>query len=181
MSKKLFLLPMLLGALLMFAPGCGDKCEKKDCGSGTCLDGTCDCEAGYEYDADGSCKVKVQDKFVGTYTINDDCDSGIDVYNGSISVNADLTKVGLNKVWNLFKNPTIATINGTTLTIAKQKPDPVDPNFPDYIYWVEGSGTIATVGTKSVITLSITVTKETITTPSTILSTDKCTSTWTKN
>ncbi|MEI6411117.1 MAG: hypothetical protein WCR52_17145 [Bacteroidota bacterium] len=183
MSKKLFLLPMLLGALMMFAPSCGttDKCEKKVCGNGTCLDGTCDCEAGYEYDADGNCNVKVQDKFVGTYTIHDECDSGTDDYNGSISLNTDLTKVGLNKVWNLFQNPTIATITGTSLTIAKQKPDPIDPNHPEYAYWVEGKGTIATVGTKSVITLMITVTKETTATPSSIISTDHCTTTWTKN
>ena len=158
---------------MMFAPSCGetDKCAKKICGNGTCLDGTCDCEAGYEYDADGNCNVKVQDKFVGTsYTVHDECDLGIDDYNSSIAANSDLTKVNLNKVWGLFQKATVATITGTSLTIARQEPDSDG-------YFVQGSGTLAT-GTKTVLTLTIKVTKESA---GTVISTDNCTSTWTKN
>lgn len=174
MSKKLFLLlPMLMmGALIMVNTGCGDKCGKKDCGNGICdeVDGSCNCDPGYEYDADGSCLVKTQDKYVASYNIHDDCTSGVDDYVGSVSANADVTKVNFFKVWNLFTNAVVASIDGTSVTIARQEPDSDG-------YFVEGTGTFAVVNNKDVITLTIKVTKEL---NGTVLSTDNCTTKWTK-
>ncbi len=74
MSKKLFLFPaLLLGAMLMFAPACGesDPCKDVDCGvNGTCFEGGCVCNEGFEGSA---CADEWATKFLGTYTGSDNC------------------------------------------------------------------------------------------------------------
>jgi hypothetical protein len=155
MSKKLFLLPMLLGALLMFAPGCGDKCEKKDCGNGTCLDGTCDCEAGYEYDADGSCKVEARAKILGELSTTEQCstDPNPQPYTITISAGSTVTDVLIYNFYASYPStPVKATLSGTTLTIAKQKP------VASETISVEGSGTIDASATPVKVTITYKVT-----------------------
>jgi hypothetical protein len=176
MSKKLFFIPaLLLGLMVLVSTSCNtDKCKSKDCGNGICsgTDGVCNCDPGYEYDVNGSCKVKAQDKFVGSYTIHDGCDSGPNDYLGSISANADLTKIDLSNVWQQFQHAVTASIDGSTITIARQEPDGAADG-----YFIQGSGTSATVNGKLVLTLSIKVTKEAV--PGTVTATDNCTTTWT--
>lgn len=103
MSKKLFLFSALLfGMTVALVPACnGDKCPDT-CGFGICLeDGACDCDPGYEYDADGICNVLIQSKFVGIYTASENCVTG--PYLVEIVTNADVTKVGIKSSGNFSK------------------------------------------------------------------------------
>ena len=171
MSKKLFLFSALLfGMTVALVPACnGDKCPDT-CGFGICLeDGACDCDPGYEYDTDGICNVLIQSKFVGIYTASENCVTG--PYLVEIVTNADVTKVGIKSFWKLFQNQVIATVDGTTLTIARQEPD--NDNF-----FVEGSGTLSTNASgKKVISLNYTVKDEDPMDPSTTT----CATTYTEN
>ncbi len=66
MSKKLFILPLFIfGAFLaVTTTSCGDKCKDVECNTGTCLDGTCECGAGFE---GTNCEIEWSAKFVGSF------------------------------------------------------------------------------------------------------------------
>lgn len=171
MSKKLFLIPALALALTaLMIPSCGgDKCPDT-CGNGVCLeDGACDCDPGYEYDEDGICTILTQDKFKGIFTVSENCSNN--PYQVEIVTNADVTKVGIKNFWDVFQNQVIASISGTTVTIARQEPD-------NDRFFVEGTGTLSTnAGGKAVITLTYTVRDESVT-PNDV---SNCTATYTLN
>jgi hypothetical protein len=149
MSKKLFFLPVLmLLAIAVMTPSCGDKCEKKECANGQCddVDGTCLCDAGYEYDADGACNVKSQDKFVGNYIVNEDCSTA--PYNVAVSAGSTITTINFSNFWDVFQKPVVATIEGNVVTIARQEPDSDK-------FFVEGSGTYDPTTKKITITYTV--------------------------
>jgi hypothetical protein len=159
MSKKLFILPLfLIGAfLLTTTTSCGDKCADKDCGNGTCLDGTCECETGYEGDDKGICNVEVRTKFLGNYTTNETCsNSGTAApYLVGVSNGAGISDVLLSGFYGPtdtggFVAAVKATVDGTSITIARQEPD------NDNIF-VEGSGSIS----GNVMTMTYSVSDET--------------------
>ena len=129
MSKKLFLLPaLLLGAMLMFAPACGDSdpCKDVECGAnGTCFEGACVCNEGYDQDASGQCTVEWSAKYLKTngtasdYSATSSCFTGS--YAGSIA-RVDATTIRINEIGGYtgtnFINATLTsstafTINGT--------------------------------------------------------------------
>jgi len=126
MSKKLFLLPaLLLGAMLMFAPACGDSdpCKDVDCGAnGDCFEGACVCREGYDQDASGQCTVEWSAKFLsstgaaGDYTASSSCFSGS--YSGTFA-RVDATTIRINEFGGYsntnFINATLTT--STTFTI----------------------------------------------------------------
>lgn len=77
MSKKLFYFIALLGSMVVFAPACGDSdpCKDVDCGAnGTCFEGACVCNVGYEGDA---CGVEWATKFLGSYLGSDNCNGTV--------------------------------------------------------------------------------------------------------
>lgn len=75
MNKNRFFLLALLGVLMAFAPACNtDPCKDVNCGAnGTCVDGSCFCDDGYE---GASCETEWAEKFVGSYLGRDICKSG---------------------------------------------------------------------------------------------------------
>lgn len=171
MSKKLLILPaFILGAFLMFTnTSCTDKCKDKDCGTGTCLDGTCECDPGFEVDAKGACTIRTADKISGAYSVIEDCSaSPAAAYIAGVTPGTGATDVNITNFWNLFQNAVKATITTpTTLTIARQEPD-------NDKFFVEGTGTISTNASgKIIITWTYKVTDET----SSTIVTDNCTST----
>ncbi|MEZ4921042.1 MAG: hypothetical protein R2792_18215 [Saprospiraceae bacterium] len=172
MSKKLLFLPALLGALMLFTPACtdSDPCKDVECGdNGTCFEGECICDVGYETDANGMCTVRTVDKFTGTFTVDEDCSaSPAETYVATIQ-ETGLSSVRIINVWNLFQNAVTATIDGTDkIVIARQEPD-------GDAYYVEGSGTLTVLANgKSQITFTYVVTDETD--PANILS-DNCSNT----
>lgn len=150
---------------------CGDSAER--CLNGaTCdgIDGACICATGYEGD---SCSVVSRLKFLNnaataTYAaVETGSSSGSSTYALTIGPSsASIEKVLIGNAWGSFVNTVVATVSGSTITIARQQPD--NDN-----YYIEGTGTIS----GSVITVSYKVTDETV--PSAIL-TDNVTGTWTK-
>ena len=106
MSKKLFFLPtLLLGAFLLFTPSCGDSDPCKDlegkCGSGSCFEGECVCDEGFE---GTNCDAEWVAKFVGSYL-------GADKVTASTAGN-DLGP------YNLTKPAVVTRKTGTTISIA---------------------------------------------------------------
>jgi len=111
---------------------------------------SCVCEAGYELDAAGLC-MEARAKFLGNYSITEQCSFTSDTYQISVVAGANLNEVKVNNFWGIFANSVIATVSGTSITIASQ-----DPDLDGFI--VEGSGSIDTSLTPMVMTLSYTVT-----------------------
>ncbi len=80
MSKKLLILPaFIFGAFLMMTSttSCTDKCKDVKCGTGTCLDGTCECGVGFE---GTNCEIEWAAKFTGSFL-------GADVVTGGTAGN----------------------------------------------------------------------------------------------
>lgn len=157
-----------------------DPCKDVVCGDqGQCVEGTCVCNAGYEKDANNLCNTEQRTKFLKqnangtvsaqTYVVSDVCsNSGTSDYNTTISAGtASITEVRVTNFYGLFTNAVVATVDGNTITIARQQPD------NDSIY-VVGSGTIS--GTT--ITFSYSISDET---DSANIVTDSCTATWVKS
>jgi len=161
MSKKLFILPLFLfGAfLLTTTTSCGDKCADKDCVNGTCLEGDCECDPGYEGDDKGICNIEVRAKFLGSYTVNENCTNSGQAapFLVGVTAGAGISDVSLAGFYGPIANggfvaPVKATVDGMSITIARQAPD------NDKVY-VEGSGSI----TGNVMTITYSVTDENVT------------------
>jgi hypothetical protein len=151
MSKKLFLLTAILGAFILFTPACGDKCDTTKCGNGTCLDGTCECDAGYEKDKDGNCNVETRTKLIGTFGTSEQCTGDPSAFPYDITIQAG-TNVQDIKIFNFYDSFTSsavnATVNGTTITIPSQTP------VAGGTLQVSGSGTIDATATPVKFTLA---------------------------
>jgi len=101
------------------------------------------------------CKFKQAD-YLGTYSLDEDCSASAPaIYNVTIIAGATDTEVKISKVWDRFVAGTVATIDCETITIARQQPD--NDNF-----FVEGSGFIEKADGRTTITMSYTVTDETV-------------------
>ena len=157
MSKKLFFLPILiLGAfLLTTTTSCGDKCDDKDCGNGTCLEGDCECDNGYEVDDKGICTIEVRAKLFGKFSTSEQCstDPNPFPYDITISAGATVTEVNIFNFYNSFATtPVRATISGNTLDIPTQSP------VAGGDLEVSGSGSFETLASGKVqVTISYTV------------------------
>lgn len=125
MSKKLFFLPaLLLGAMLMFAPACGDSdpCKDVACGdSGNCFDGACICNEGYEQGVSGVCDTESRVKFYGNYNVSEVCTpGGAGNYASVISAaSADVTKINIANFGDTALNVS-ANVDGSTITVPSQ-------------------------------------------------------------
>ena len=88
--KNLFYLALLLSTFIVIS--CDqDPCKDVVCGAeGTCLQGTCDCNFGWEKDSANLCNVAWADKFVmNNIPTSDSCsagsvNAGVFVYNSAI-------------------------------------------------------------------------------------------------
>lgn len=89
--KNLFYLALLFSAFIVIS--CDqDPCKDVVCGDeGTCLEGVCDCNTGWEKDSAGLCNVAWADKFVmNNISSSDSCtagsvNAGVFVYNSAIT------------------------------------------------------------------------------------------------
>ncbi|HOY06772.1 MAG TPA: hypothetical protein PLO67_15290 [Saprospiraceae bacterium] len=159
MSKKLFLFSALLfGMTIALVPACnGDKCPDT-CGNGICLeDGACDCDPGYEYDADGICNTEVRAKLIGTLTTSEQCSTDPNAFPYSITIANNSSDVASFNIFNFYNSFTSAPVkatltSATEFTIALQTP--VSGGDLE----VSGSGSIGTAsGGKAQVTITYTV------------------------
>jgi len=166
---KSFALAMLAAAT--FSSCEQDPCKDVVCGDqGQCVEGSCVCNAGYEQDAAGLCNTEQRAKFLGSYVVDDNCSSsGVTTYNTTIVTStAGVTEVRLTNFWGEFTNAVVATVSGSTITIARQEPSGDG-------FFVEGSGTIS----GNTITWTYTITDER---DAANIVTDNCVdATWTKS
>lgn len=173
MSTKHFFLLTLFAVTLSFYACETDPCADKDCGTfGTCdTDGTCLCDAGYEYDANGSCTVSTEGKFSGIYSTADTCATtpqtiityDLIVGGGSnpSDGNIEFTNFGGTPSQGGIVKPVVGKVDVNTITIARQNPDGVEyiKNTNGVVvdsvrYHVSGTGSINTAVTPKVISIA---------------------------
>lgn len=158
MKKRLF---QILGVVAITGLGLTscevDPCSDVECGdNGTCVDGDCVCDAGYE---GTDCDTESRAKFIGTYNVTEACTSGNYTYSISATTSATgITSIIISNFGDYGVNVT-GTVSGSNLTIANQ---------------TVGGGTFSGSGQISgnILTITYNVTAGT--------STDDCTMTCTK-
>ncbi len=123
MSKKSFLPALLFGAMLAFAPGCGDAdpCKDVECGTnGTCFEGTCVCDVGYEAGVSGQCDTESRVKFYGNYNATETCTpGGTGTFSSAISSGSDITRINISNFADSGLN-VAATVEESSITIPSQ-------------------------------------------------------------
>ena len=98
-----------------------DACADVECGvNGTCVDGDCVCDAGYEGTA---CDTEERAEFIATYNVSEACTSGNYTY--SISVQTSTTGVTNVIVTNFgdYGVNVAGTVNGNNINFANQTVD----------------------------------------------------------
>lgn len=102
---------------MMFFSSCEDLCKDVECVQGECVEGDCVCDQGYEGTL---CDTKMTDKFVGTYTVNENCDTGTYTYSTTITASSTtIDKIVVNNLYDSGDNLD-ATVDGSNATIASQ-------------------------------------------------------------
>ena len=96
-----------------------DKCKNVTCAySGTCKDGGCICQIGYEGE---HCETITRDKFKGIWNVNEDGTlSGAAQYTISIESGAKINEVVIKKFQNNFTEDVVGVCYKDTLTIPVQ-------------------------------------------------------------
>jgi hypothetical protein len=168
------LINLCLAFCAVFIMSCDtDPCNDVPCGDfGTCNEGSCECELGYELDGDNLCNQLIREKFLGTWVVADVCDNtGTSSFSVVSASNAEVTKFNVTNFWGTFNNFVVADIEGSnTFTIPRQEPDSDG-------YYVESMGDATISDDGNTITLTYKVTEEQ---NGIVISQDECTSTWTK-
>ena len=139
MKAKLF---SILGVAAVVAIGLSscetDACADVECGTnGTCVDGDCVCDAGYE---GVDCDTEERAEFIATYNVSEACTSGNYTYSSSVQTSTTaVTSVLITNFGDYGVNVT-GTISGNNVTIANQTVDGLTFSGSGQI-----SGTILTI------------------------------------
>ncbi len=165
MKKNLLFFLLVFGVTLAITQACKkdpvntNVCDTKDCGFGDC-DSTlqaCVCDAGYEYDADGSCKTETREKLIGEYKIAETdptCSSDPTPYLVNFTkVTTDVTKVTISNFWATGADVDASVSSDSRLTIAAQ-------DLGTDFHIDSATGTFAAVSGKIQITMSYTITEK---------------------
>ncbi len=114
------ILMMFSLATVTFYTSCTDPCKDVECNdpNGTCVEGTCNCEVGYEGD---DCGTEERAKFLGTFSVSGTITcpvSGNGTITGTVftvsNSSSSIQKIVLNFGGALTLT---ATVNGTSFTI----------------------------------------------------------------
>jgi hypothetical protein len=145
-SGKLF--GILAMSMALFLTSC-DPCKDVDCGAnGTCEEGVCNCDYGFE---GTNCESHISAKFVGNFNLSETCSpTGADAYQCSIiESSTDLLKLSFGNLYNASVS-VIADIqtNGTDFIIASQ---------PLGSATISGTGTVNATGTQVTVSYSVTL------------------------
>ena len=122
--RNVFATAGLAFVLLMAFAGCNpDACKDVVCeNAGTCLDGDCICQPGYE---GVNCETESRTKFLGNYTVDESCDGNPDQFACKIETSANaVTDVIFDNFFNLDNlgvgTDVTGSVNGTDITIPQQ-------------------------------------------------------------
>ncbi len=114
---------LALSTMLFFSSCTPDPCKDVTClNNGTCNDGNCACVTGYE---GTDCGTEMRAKFTGTYSISGNVACPVSG-NGTIPTGTSITignsSAGVDKIIiNMLGTALVATVNGSSLTIATQQ------------------------------------------------------------
>lgn len=116
-----FLLVVALSSTVLTSCKEDDPCEGVSClNGGTCANGTCDCDAGFE---GSDCGTQMRTKFIAAYSVTESCTSGNFSYDISIVTSASgVSNVIINNFGGYGITAT-GTVNGKTLTIPNATAD----------------------------------------------------------
>lgn len=169
MKKNLNLIAAaLVVGVALFIASCGttDKCEDLNCGAnGVCVDGTCQCDVGYE---GTDCSTLTRQKYLGAVSVavglcefNDTCLKKIETlvcptYNSNITANpSDVKKFNISNFANLVdnnNNPINLTVGATVTSPTEVKLDEI--NVPGQ-GGLKGSGVYLTNPKRLILTYQI--------------------------
>lgn len=76
---------------------CTDLCKDVNCNNGTCVEGDCVCDAGYE---GTNCDTEIRAAYLGTYNVTETCDSGSDAYAVVVSAGTSINDVVINNLYD---------------------------------------------------------------------------------
>jgi len=136
---------LLLITILLF--GCKkDPCKDVDClNGGTCIDGTCQCAAGFE---GSECDTESRQALIGTYDVVETCGQQQFEYEITIEEHpSDVTRILITNIGD-FNITASAVLNGNLITIDSTQQSG---------YSVSGSGTL---GQPLVIDYTLTTTAQ---------------------
>jgi len=156
-----FLTAIAFAVVMMFNACSDDPCKDVTClNGGTCVDGTCNCAAGYE---GTDCSTESRTKFFGSWAGVDQC-TNVYNYTATVATSAsDVTKVLVTNPFAVGTNVTVsANIDGTNISI------PVGSSGNGFTF--SGNGTITSDG-HTINWASYTITDS-------YNNTETCSSTW---
>lgn len=137
--KNIFALSFFL---LLLTSSCKDPCKEVNCNFGTCLEGTCLCDDGYE---GVNCDQLERDKFVGSWTGPLDCGGQLGSNEATIIVTEDpAADNGL-----LFQldfdildlDPLMGTVSGDIFFISPSEQTLDFPGLGEFPVTISGDGT----------------------------------------
>lgn len=135
---------LALALTTIFAVGCSDPCKDVECNFGTCVEGECACNPGYE---GTNCDEAFNAKYAGSYTNAETCDSSTSGPNYDIQINASGTDPLEITIGGLWREPTTSTVtadiasdNSSTFEIPKVV------QYAGYNVDLWGTGTMTSTG-----------------------------------
>lgn len=87
----------IVGIGLASMTACTDLCKDVNCNNGTCVEGDCVCDTGYE---GTNCETAIRAKFLGTFNVTETCDSGSDSYAVTVSAGTGINDVVINNLYD---------------------------------------------------------------------------------
>ncbi len=127
LKKILFGGALAMATLTLVMTSCSkDECEDVSCGAnGTCDNGVCICEAGYE---GGSCETLAFAKFLGSWTTSEQKNGGTASFSYTTVIapisTENITEVTISEIADeLYTNEVRAYLDGNNLVIPSQDPD----------------------------------------------------------
>src|SRR5690606_9067709 len=95
-----------------------DPCVNVNCqNGGVCNNGTCNCPTSYE---GTTCQTPARDKFLGSYSGSETCDSGPWSYNISLSISSNINEIIIGNLYGIGFNVTGTLVSNTTINIPQQ-------------------------------------------------------------
>lgn len=155
-------LALFLGAVSVTFNSCtkDDPCKDVTCGDhGSCFEGSCVCDEGYELGADAKCSAEIRAKFIGNYNCTETCvPASSGSYSMTISAGTEIKKMSISNFGDSGLNVT-ATLDGTDkskFNIDSQTLPLGGTNFT-----LTGSGTVSASGSTTTVNLNYAATEPT--------------------